>query len=117
MIQLVNCSSGILTKYNLKTVLIFGVAVVLILSSITLIWISTFRIPNLDSFEERKVIESTKIYDRTGEILLYDVSQNIKRTVVPFEEISRNIKNITFIHSRAGFISDLNMDFVSFNSI
>ncbi len=59
------------------------------------VWISTFKIPTLDSFEERRVIESTKIYDKTGEILLYDVNQDIKRTVIPLAEISRNIKNAT----------------------
>lgn len=58
-------------------------------------WISTFKIPNLDSFSERQVIESTKIYDKTGEILLYDVNQETKRTIIPFEEISRHAKNAT----------------------
>ncbi|MCI5108665.1 MAG: penicillin-binding protein [Candidatus Pacebacteria bacterium] len=62
---------------------------------IVVLWISTFDIPTLDSFNDRKVVESTKIYDRTGEILLYDVYQDIKRTVIPFEEISVNIKNAT----------------------
>jgi 1A family penicillin-binding protein len=59
------------------------------------IWISTFNIPNLDAFEQRKVQESTKIYDRTGEVVLYDVFENIKRTIVPLEEISDHVKNAT----------------------
>ncbi len=62
---------------------------------ITLIWISSFKIPTLDSFAERQVVESTKIYDKTGEILLYDVNQETKRSVVHFDEISRNVKNAT----------------------
>jgi 1A family penicillin-binding protein len=60
-----------------------------------LLWISTFDLPDLDSFEQRKVAQSTKIYDRTGKILLYDVFEGSKRTIVPFTEISRNIKNAT----------------------
>lgn len=60
-----------------------------------LIWISTLEIPDLSSFEERRVLQSTKIYDRTGEILLYDLYQDVRRTVVPFAEISRNLKNAT----------------------
>lgn len=60
-----------------------------------LLWVSSFKIPTLDSFEERKVAESTKIYDKTGKILLYDVFENIKRTVVSFDEISRHVKNAT----------------------
>lgn len=63
------------------------------LAAIFLLWVSSWRIPTLDSFEERSVTQSTKIYDRTGEILLYDVYHNIKRTVVPFDDISPNIKN------------------------
>lgn len=70
-------------------------AVFIFLSGLFLLWISSWRVPTIDSFQERKVTQSTKIYDRTGEILLYDVFQNIKRTVVPFEEISPNIKNAT----------------------
>lgn len=66
-----------------------------ILSGLFLLWISTFKMPDVESFTYRKVTESTKIYDRTGEILLYNVFDNTKRTVVPFSEISENIKNAT----------------------
>lgn len=59
------------------------------------LWISSFSIPDLSSFNVRKVSESTKIYDRTGKVLLYDINQGIKRTIVPDGEISRNIKNAT----------------------
>jgi len=57
-----------------------------------IIWISTFSIPTLDDFRERKTTQSTKIYDRTGKVLLYDIFQNQKRTIVPFDQISENIK-------------------------
>jgi 1A family penicillin-binding protein len=57
------------------------------------IWVSSLSIPELDSFEKRKVRQSTKIYDRTGEVLLYDVHENIQRTVIPLSEVSRNVKN------------------------
>lgn len=73
---------------------IAGIVVLFSLGS-TLFWVSSFKIPTLESFEERKVAESTKIYDKTGKVLLYDVFQNVKRTVVPFDEISRHVKNAT----------------------
>lgn len=57
------------------------------------LWISTLDIPDLSSFEQRRVLQSTKIYDRTGEILLYDLHQDVRRTVVGYEDISRHIKN------------------------
>ncbi|MCB9810734.1 MAG: penicillin-binding protein [Candidatus Nomurabacteria bacterium] len=71
------------------------IALGIILSAVFLIWISTLKIPDLSSFEERRVLQSTKIYDRTGEILLYDLHQDVRRTVVPFEDINRHIKNAT----------------------
>jgi penicillin-binding protein 1C len=67
----------------------------LIVAGGVFIWISTLDIPDLSSFEERRILQSTKIYDRTGEILLYDLHQDVKRTIVPFEKISRHIKNAT----------------------
>ncbi len=67
----------------------------LIGAGILLVWIATLNIPDLSSFEERKVQQSTKIYDRTGEVLLYDFHQDVRRTIVPFDQISRHIKNAT----------------------
>lgn len=70
------------------TVVVVGAGALLIL-------LSTVSLPTINSFSERKVSQSTKIYDRTGNVLLYDVHQEIRRTVVPFDEISDHIKNAT----------------------
>lgn len=67
------------------------------------VWISTFKIPDLQSFNQRILAQSTKIYDRTGETLLFDLSQNIKRTIVPIEEISEHIKKATLAIEDADF--------------
>lgn len=82
-------------KIGRKNLIVLAIALVIFCVGAFFMWISTFRLPNLDSFESRKVVESTKIYDKTGETLLYDTNQDTKRTVVPFEQISRNIKNAT----------------------
>lgn len=76
-----------------KTVFLFGVGASFIFASILILWASFIKLPDFTSFHDRKVAQSTKIYDRTGEILLYDVHQNIKRTIVPFDEISPLLKN------------------------
>lgn len=60
-----------------------------------IIWVSSLKIPDFDSFNNRKVQSSIKIYDRTGEILLYDIYRDSKRTDIPFSEMGRNIKNAT----------------------
>lgn len=67
----------------------------LVCTGVVFVWISTLEIPDLSTFEERRILQSTKIYDRTGEVLLYDLHQDVKRTIIPYEEISRHIKNAT----------------------
>lgn len=81
-----------LKKPIILKIAVLGASALVCFAAIFLLWVTSWRIPTLESFEERSVTQSTKIYDRTGEVLLYDVFQNIKRTVVPFEEISPNIK-------------------------
>jgi len=60
---------------------------------ILLFWLGTLKLPDLNAFDERKVAESTKIYDRTGEIVLYDIHKDISRTIVAGDEISVHAKN------------------------
>jgi 1A family penicillin-binding protein len=70
--------------------------VFLILLGIFIIWVSTLKLPTLDSFgESGRLAESTKIYDRTGQVVLYDVNQNLKRNVVSFDQISQHVKDAT----------------------
>lgn len=66
-----------------------------IVAGVFLIWAATLKIPDVTSLSERKVSQSAKIYDRTGEILLFDLQEDINRTIVPIEDISRNIQNAT----------------------
>src|SRR6056297_691317 len=75
--------------------LILCIAGFIIVVAGVLIWVSSLEIPDLSAFEERRVLQSTKIYDRTGEIVLYDLNQDVRRTIVPFENMSRHIKNAT----------------------
>ena len=83
--------------------LIFLVSLFIFLSGIILFWVGTIQIPDFKSLENRLIQSSTKIYDRTGEILLYDVHQDIKRTVIPFENMGIYIKNATVAVEDAEF--------------
>lgn len=78
--------------------------------SALLIWISTLEIPDLSAFEERRILQSTKLFDRTGEVLLYDLHQDVKRTVVPYENISRHIKNATVAIEDDEFYTHIGID-------
>ncbi len=89
----------ILERRGLKNLIIDLLIIIVSLGIVTfagvVFWISTLQMPDLSAFEERRVLQSTKLYDRTGEILLYDLHEDIRRTVIPFENISRHIKNAT----------------------
>lgn len=103
-----------LTK-NWKDILIdlfvFGFAAGIIIVACVLVWISTLEIPDLSAFEERRVLQSTKIYDRTGEVVLYDLHQDVRRTIIPFEEMSRHIKNATVAIEDDQFYQHIGIDF------
>ncbi|MBI5456238.1 PBP1A family penicillin-binding protein [Candidatus Kaiserbacteria bacterium] len=66
-------------------------------------WALLVSLPSVDSFENRKVAESTKIYDRTGNVLLYDVHGSMRRTDVPLEDISPFVRNATVAIEDATF--------------
>ena len=79
--------------FVLKNILLFFLICILVVFGAFFIWFSTLEIPSIDNFENRKISNSTKIYDNTGEILLYDIHENIRRTVVNFSEINQNAKD------------------------
>jgi 1A family penicillin-binding protein len=92
---------------SLKAVLIVFLSVCFFFAGIVALLMATIKIPDFKSFEERKIVQSSKIYDRTGKILLYSVQDNTKRTVVPFDEISRYVKNATVAIEDAEFYQHL----------
>ena len=83
------------------------ISVFLVIGAIMLFWVSSFKVPTSESIRERRVSESTKIYDRTGEILLYDTGGDVRRSIVPIEQISRHIKNATIAIEDKEFYSHI----------
>ncbi|MDI6733962.1 MAG: transglycosylase domain-containing protein [Patescibacteria group bacterium] len=77
----------------LLSVIGVGVYVFLIIKSL----------PSLDNFNTRQINQSTKLYDRTGQILLYELHGEEKRTIIPFEEIPKNLKLATLAAEDANF--------------
>lgn len=71
--------------------LVFGMGILFV--ALFMMWVSSLELPTFSDFEARKIANSTKIYDRTGKILLYNIHDNIKRTVVDFDDISQPIKD------------------------
>jgi len=54
-------------------------------------------LPSPNSLNMLTVAQSTKIYDRTGPHLRYDVHGNEKRTIIPFSQIPDNVKYATIV--------------------
>ena len=76
----------------MKVGLLGAVATILFILGGVIVWASLVPIPSINSFEDRQVAESTKIYDRTGNVVLYDVHGQVRRTSVPLEAISPYIQ-------------------------
>ncbi len=87
-------SFGLGTKM-LKELTYFVFGLGFILGAVFLVWFATLKLPDFNDFENRKIANSTKIYDRTGKVLLYNLHDNIKRTQIKGTEISDNIKKAT----------------------
>lgn len=81
------------------TVLRFGmkagmfVAIVGLVAGIGLIaWVSR-DLPDPNKLTDRHVAQSTKIYDRTGTHLLYEIFGEEKRTIIPLDQIPQDLIN------------------------
>ncbi len=81
------------SKKNLfKNLLILGsllLVVGMLGALIMFAWISR-SLPEPGKLQQRLVVESTKIYDRTGENLLYEIHGDQKRTLIKIDEIPQH---------------------------
>src|SRR3989344_4575912 len=50
------------------------------------------KLPSSSQLQTKKIVESTKLFDRTGKILLYEAHGEERRTIIPFEEIPGYLK-------------------------
>ncbi len=67
-------------------------------------------LPDPESIVTRQVKESTRIYDRTGEVLLYDIFREERRTVVPWEQIPQSMKDATIALEDSNFFNHKGID-------
>jgi 1A family penicillin-binding protein len=79
----------------LATLSVIGVAAFVLYARSTL--------PDPESLVSRQVKESTKIYDSTGTVVLYDIYDEERRTVVAWDKMSDNIKKATLAIEDSGF--------------
>lgn len=79
------------THHTAKKIVLGLIAAGFLFAGGFLIWASTVKLPDLSNFEARKIANSSKITDRTGEVVLYDINQGVRRTEIPLEEMGENI--------------------------
>ena len=68
-------------------------------------------LPRPEKFTERPFPQSTKIYDRSGEHLLYEIYGEEKRTLVSLEVIPESLKQAVIAAEDADFYHHLGVDF------
>ncbi|MEK7144502.1 MAG: PBP1A family penicillin-binding protein [Patescibacteria group bacterium] len=95
--------ASILTLLGLGFLFVGGVFFVVVLTPV----------PDIGSFASRQVDQSTKIYDRTGQILLYDYNRDARREIIPIANISPNTINATIAIEDSSFYEHGGIRFTS----
>ena len=79
-----------------------------LVSSLIIYYIRDF--PNPEKYTEKPYVQSTKIYDRTGEVLLYDIYGEEKRTVVSLDIMPEHLKQAVIATEDANFYNHIGID-------
>jgi len=67
-------------------------------------------LPRPEKFLEREIIQSTKIYDRLGETLLYEIYGEEKRKIVPLEKIPTYLREAVVVAEDTNFYHHFGID-------
>ncbi|MBU4351033.1 penicillin-binding protein, partial [Candidatus Parcubacteria bacterium] len=68
-------------------------------------------LPRPEKFTEKETAQSTKIYARDGETLLYEIYGEEKRTIVPLDQISDYLKNALLASEDSDFYNHHGISF------
>jgi 1A family penicillin-binding protein len=101
-------------KIFLKLLKFIGVITVLaILIIIAVFMFFAKDLPSPEELLQQGPAQSTKIYDRTGQVLLYEIHGIEKRTIVKLEDISPYFRNAIIAVEDAGFYRHWGIEFKS----
>lgn len=67
-------------------------------------------LPRPERFTEKQFVQSTKIFDRTGEVLLYEIYGEEKRTLVSLSEIPEYMKQAVIVTEDSNFYNNSGID-------
>ena len=101
---------GSKSRFGLIVARMFGTIAVLFLLGVTLLGMLfiyfTRDLPRPEKFSEKTTAQSTKIYDRTGSILLYEIYGEEKRNWVPLNDIPENVRKMAVAAEDKNFYSN-----------
>jgi 1A family penicillin-binding protein len=86
----------------LKVLFVLVGAGLLVVAGIIL-WVAFTPLPDVNTFIEQKATASTKIYDRTGQTVLYDMNTDVKRDDVALASTSPYVQEATISIEDANF--------------
>lgn len=90
-------------KLFFLTKLLVSIFFVFVFLSLAVFLYYAKELPRPENFLERNVFQSTKIYDRTGEVLLYTIHGEEKREIIAFSQMPDNLKNAVVAAEDANF--------------
>lgn len=82
-----------MAKLSKKKIVLFLLAAFFLCVGGFFVWASTIKLPDLSNFQARKIANSSKITDRTGQVVLYDINQGVRRSEIPLDQMGDNIKH------------------------
>ncbi|HEY5383209.1 MAG TPA: PBP1A family penicillin-binding protein [Candidatus Paceibacterota bacterium] len=98
-------------KHKIKT-LLYLLGLYFVLMGVLFLWAASLPLPDLNSLSQIRVDQSVKLYDRTGQVLLYDLSNaNIKRTSVTLDQVSPNIQDAIIAIEDPNFYTNHGVEF------
>ena len=84
-------------KKLIKNLVLTGVVLIIMgfIGGTAVVALISRDLPDPDKLNDRQIPQSTKIYDRTGEQLLYEVYQNQKRTLITLDQMATSALKAT----------------------
>ena len=99
-------------KYSIKNFFVLLIFLFLLGSVVTIIsltWL-TRNLPNPEKLLERKISQSTKIFDQTGQVVLYEIFAEERRTMIDLSEIPQHLISATLVAEDRDFFTHPGFD-------
>jgi len=99
------------TRWVINALKIFGLFVFFAITGVFSLFIFYAKdLPRPEKFTDRPFVESTKIYDRTGKVILYEIYGEEKRKVVALDTIPERLKQMVILTEDENFYHHFGVD-------